>query len=527
VRTRDDGSFELAPPAPGRFVLSAVAAAGFLPYAPELLHSTVHIVVARGQAVRGITVFLFPALDYRGLVVDAAGKPVAGARVRLLGTPMGEQAIDKPPTDWLADRDGRFTFHAADGAVLEAVHGAARGWARLDDSATITKQLTIAIGNAPARDATITGRAVDASGAGIADALVRATPAGTPPIGQPGARASAQADGAPFTRSVAFAVTGPDGAFILGGLDRDLYDLDAESDGYAPAAADHVLGGAHDVTLAFDAGQPLAGEVIASDGKPVPAYTLLVSRRAGMARSLVVARSIVDPSGRFSVRVAPGDYELIAAANGWAPSPRTNAAAGSTDIKLTLSAGATLRGTVVASEDGKPLSYVRVMREASGGGASAQPANVGTVTRADGTFELTGIPPGRFSITVTAADYHPKIEAGMTAVDGQTLGPISFALAKLAPGEEPSIELVGIGIQFTADGDAMRVVRVIPGGGAEAAGIVLDDRVTAIDGLPVAPLGLDGAIAKIRGVAGTTISVTLERGDKPVVVVVERRKLRT
>src|SRR5262249_61152875 len=64
VRSRDDGGFELAPPAPGRFTLTAAAAPGFLPYAPELLHSTVHVALARHQAVRGITVFLFPSPHY-------------------------------------------------------------------------------------------------------------------------------------------------------------------------------------------------------------------------------------------------------------------------------------------------------------------------------------------------------------------------------------------------------------------------------------------------------------------------------
>jgi len=93
IRTRDDGGFELAPPAPGRFTLTAVAAPGFLPYAPEFLHSTIHVALARGQVVRGITVFLFPALDYTGRVVDARGAPVPGARIRLLGTPAGEQVI--------------------------------------------------------------------------------------------------------------------------------------------------------------------------------------------------------------------------------------------------------------------------------------------------------------------------------------------------------------------------------------------------------------------------------------------------
>jgi RNA polymerase sigma factor (sigma-70 family) len=510
IRTHDDGGFELAPPAPGRFVLAAIAAPGFLPYAPELLYSTVRVALASGQAVRGITVFLFPALDYHGTVVDARGAPVASARVRLLGTPAGEQVIDKPQTEWTTDRDGHFTFHAADDAVLEAVRGNARGWARLDGSVAITRQLTITLGDAPARDATITGRVLDAGGAALADVLVRASPAG------PGQN----------TRSTAFATTGPDGGFTLGGLDREAYDLAAEAEDHAPAQLEAVTGGTHGVTLTLDSGLPLAGAVVDGDGKPAPAYTLLVYRVVGAVRDLVVARSIVEPRGRFEVHVTRGDYELLAAASGWAPSPRTTASAGATDVKLALSAGAILRGVVVASDDGKPIAYARIMREARGGGASAQPSNTGTVSRPDGSFELTGIPPGPLSITIAAGDYHPKIEAGMTAADGATLGPITLALTRVAPGEQPSLELVGIGIALSGQGDALRVNGVFAGSGAEAAGIVVGDEVIAVDGLPVAPLGVDGAVAKIRGVAGTTVAITLRRGDKTVQLVVQRRKLR-
>jgi RNA polymerase sigma factor (sigma-70 family) len=511
VRTRDDGAFELAPTAPGHFTLATIAAPGFLPYAPELLHSTVRVTLMPGRVVRGMTVFLFPALDYQGSVVDARGKPVANARVRLLGTPAGEQAIDKPQTEWTSDRDGRFTFHAADDAVLEATRGNARGWARLDGDVAITHRMTIAIGDAPARDATIEGRATDPSGAPVADALVRAEPA--------------RADRS--TRSSAFAVTGPDGAFTLGGLDREAYTLAAQAEDHAPAEVENVAGGTRGVALVLDSGLPLGGQVVDGNGAPAPAFILLVHRRKGVARDLVLARSIVDPRGQFMVRVPKGDYELFASASGWAPSPPTPASAGATDVQLALSAGATLRGKVVASDNEAPIPYARVMREASGGGASAQPANAGTVTRSDGTFELTGIPPGPLSITIAAGGYNPKIEAAMTAADGATLGPVTIALGRLAEGQQPSTELVGIGIQFTADGDALRVNGLIPGGGAEAAGIAVGDRVIAIDGMPVEPLGLQGAIAKIRGAAGTTITVTLRRGDQPVQLIVERRKIHT
>ncbi len=513
IRSGDDGVFELAPTAPGAFTLTAVVAPGFLPYAPELLHSSVRVVLAKQQAVRGITVFLFPAVDYQGVVVDGRGEPVAGARVRLLGTPQGEQAIEKLETEWTSGKDGTFVFHAADDAVLEAVHGKGRGFARLDGNVAITKKLTIALGDHPARDATIRGRTVDATGAPLADVLVRAMPS-DPPGKEP-----------PLPRSFAFATSGPDGTFVLEDVDRGPYDLAAESDGHAPSVQPGVTGGARDVRLVLDGGKPLGGRVVTTDDVPVPAYTLLVLRKRGIVRELVAARSIVDPRGRFEVRVHDGEHEVIASASGWAPSKPTMIDAGTTDAELVVSPGATLRGVVTAADGAGPLRYARVMREAPGGGASAQPANAGTVTRADGTFELTGIPPGPVSITVAAGGFHPRVEAGMTATDGGELGPLAIQLTKLAEGEQPATELVGIGVKLAPDGDALRVDLVVPGSGAEAAGIVAGDRVVAVDGLPITQLGMEGAVARIRGVVGTKLAVSIAREGRVVQLVVERKKL--
>jgi hypothetical protein len=459
----------------------------------------------------GITVFLFPALDYHGTVVDLAGKPVANAKVKLLGTPAGEQAIDRLATEWTSGADGTFTFHAADDAVLEAERGKQRGWARLDESVMITKHLVIKLGDAPARDHTITGRVVDPAGNAVADVLVGAMPAGN-------------YDNA---RNTAFAVSGVDGAFKLEHLDTDKYDLSGEAEERAPARLEAVAGGTQNVTLVSDGGLVLAGTTSTSDGAALPAYTLTVFRKDGARRELVVARSIVDPSGRFQVHVQRGAFELIAAASGWAPSKPTPVTVDGpvTDVKLTVSIGGTLRGVVQAADNSQGIPYARVMREARGGGASTQPANAGTVTRADGTFELTGLPPGPVSVTIGADGFNPKIEAGMAVDDGTQLGPITFALSRLVEGQEPQIELVGIGAALTADGDSLVVTKMFDGGG-KAAGMVVGDHVVAVDGIAVSELGMDGAIAKIRGVEGTTVSITLQRDGQPVQLLVTRRKIR-
>jgi len=270
----------------------------------------------------------------------------------------------------------------------------------------------------------------------------------------------------------------------------------------------------------------IGGAVVTTEGEPVPAFTLVVLKKVGASREMVLARSIVTPTGRFEIRVPPGDYELIASASGWAPSASTEVTAGTTDATLTVSLGATVKGVVVDAKKGEPLQYVRVMREGAGGGASAAPANAGTVTRADGTFELTGIPPGPVALSFGGGGHHPKIESGLTAVDGGVLGPLHVVLTKIGEGEKPTLELVGIGVKLAAEGDALRVDLVVPESGAQAAGMVVGDMVVAVDGLPITKLGIQGAVAKIRGVAGTKVSVSVRRGDQIVPLVVERKKLK-
>ena len=417
-----------------------------------------------------------------GIGMAIMGSALAAAGISGNGTP--EQVIDKLATEWTTAADGTFAFHAADDAILEAVRGGARGWARLDNAAQLTHALVISIGPAPARDETIAGRVVDPAGHPLADVLVTATPA-----------RSADA------RAPSSAVTGADGGFVLERCDARPYDLTGDRHDRAPAHVADVAGGATNVTMVMDVGVVIRGAARARSGEPIPAYTLTAFARRGAVRELASAQSIVAADGAFAIRVAPGDYELIAAASGWAPSAaaRVTADRDVGPIELVMSAGAVLRGAVVAATDGKGIPYARVMREALGGGASASPANAGTVTRADGTFELTGLPPGPVSITVAAGGFHPRIEAGLTAYDGASLGPLRVALTALAPGEAPNLELVGIGAALRADPDGLRVTQVFPDSGAQRAGLVEGDLIIEVDGASTVELGMDGSIGRIRG----------------------------
>ena len=139
VRTRAGGAFEPAHRAGSRSARSRRP--GSCRTRPSCCTRACTSTCSRAARCAALTVFLFPALDYYGRVVDAKGAPVPGAKVRLLGTPTNEQAIDKLETEWTTDKTGKFVFHAADDAVFEASRGKERGWARLDGDVMNTKQL--------------------------------------------------------------------------------------------------------------------------------------------------------------------------------------------------------------------------------------------------------------------------------------------------------------------------------------------------------------------------------------------------
>ena len=90
---------------------------------------------------------------------------------------------------------------------------------------------------------------------------------------------------------------------------------------------------------------------------------------------------------------------------------------------------------------------------------------------------------------------------------------------------DPDGGMAGIGaVVFLEDG-ALVVRRVLEDGGAAEAGLVRGDLIVRIDGVSVAQLGLQKAVAKIRGAPGSTLVFAVMRHDSsaPRDVVVVRR----
>jgi carboxyl-terminal processing protease len=89
-------------------------------------------------------------------------------------------------------------------------------------------------------------------------------------------------------------------------------------------------------------------------------------------------------------------------------------------------------------------------------------------------------------------------------------------------------ELYGVGLQIgiTADSKQIEVIAPIAGSPAEKAGIKTHDIIVKVDATPTQELDLDTAAAKMRGPAGTNISLTIKSPGAPEKeVILERQKI--
>jgi S1-C subfamily serine protease len=198
-------------------------------------------------------------------------------------------------------------------------------------------------------------------------------------------------------------------------------------------------------------------------------------------------------------------------------------------VELTLQRGARVSGTVVDRQSRTPLAGARISAEGAPDPEGTFPTVASSATSdANGQFQLGGLSPGLHSLEVAAEGHNPRILSGLVLPPDGELGPLAIDLARTAPGEEPKLEFVGIGVVIKAEGDVMQIVNVVPGGGGAEVGLQPGDAILSIDGVAAAELGFAGSIEKIRGPEGTTVQLVVRRKDGSTVpMAVPRRALRT
>ena len=261
-----------------------------------------------------------------------------------------------------------------------------------------------------------------------------------------------------------------------------------------------------------------------------PFNVLVFERRTALRLFPQRSRSVIDPSGCYSLDdLRPGPAVVVVTAPGYAPSGELRLdipappAEALQDAALEL--GGRVAGVVRDDATGAPIEGARISVEgALDSAASTFPVLSEATTGPDGRFTLPGL-PRRASLFFAAAGHHARV-LGVDVPASGGAPDIEVRLRPTADGEEPRVDLAGIGIVLTARGEALAVVQVVPTGGAAEAGLTRGDLVLRIEGTPVTELGFARAVDAIRGPEGTAVLLSVKRGETTFDVRVSRRLVR-
>jgi carboxyl-terminal processing protease len=87
------------------------------------------------------------------------------------------------------------------------------------------------------------------------------------------------------------------------------------------------------------------------------------------------------------------------------------------------------------------------------------------------------------------------------------------------------LSIEGIGAEIGYKGKLLAIIAPLPKSPAEKAGIKAGDLIISIDGVDASTLTLDTAVEKIRGAAGTSVKISIYRGDEEKTFTITRAKI--
>jgi protocatechuate 3,4-dioxygenase beta subunit len=308
------------------------------------------------------------------------GEPLAGEMVSVSGAGAGRWGE--------TDHEGRFRFEAlAEGSYELAVMS--RGGARHQENLELAGDRDVLI---DLRTVSISGRVADAADRSpIASAAVTLLPK--------------EGEGEAGRFFPVETSTDSRGVFRLSNVPEGAWRVRVSQEGYTPAeedvqVADTPVDG---MEIALQATEGLTLEVVLPNGRPPSQVHSAILDPSG--RVVSTGLHTVRETGRVRISsVAPGAWELVLEAEGWAPVSVPVTAPGDAG-RVVLATPGSLRVEVPALADGRVGGTVRftdaagrVFRTLWGNEAQSE------FTLQNGSRELQRIPVGNWSLTVTAAD---------------------------------------------------------------------------------------------------------------------------
>jgi hypothetical protein len=589
------GAFELGPLSPGTGFggrqLKIIAESG------EGFRGETTIELGR-EDVEGVVVNLTKGAGVSGTVLDNNGVPQHGVVVSV--TPVDP----KPNNDMFSfggmgdgaptSEDGNFAVRGLDlgkhYVVVKDSKGRPMSWAEgsgptpvdgadaaqeeevppleIDLEDTVNEQF-LNLRVVP-RDAEITGMVLDAEGLPVADAWVRANldvdrsqiwrrpgrdkteyKTGVVPKNEDAV------DGPDWSRSTWMSeppvLTDQNGFFVIKDLRRYRnYNLPAVGErGGARATLESVAPNTR-VTLTLEQLSGIDG-VVTLGGKPVEEYQVELT---GPTRR---EKRVAHPKGEFKLdRLDPGKYEVFVRADAGTGEAKVELGeAGRAKVKIELERAGTLRGRVVGAKDGEPMAGLRIMVESAGrmdvSASMGVVTGQGPTTDGEGRFEITGVAPGKGTLSFVDPNLMlsdmaevAKVEFDLSPGGDEDLGDIEGVQDEKVPkaergslqmrtrqatwakrprppdtdleAEEPNEELA-------ADPTTrLWVMSVAVGGVADQAGVTPGDEIVTIDGQAVASMGVPMAanyLSEPRLRVGQDVRLELDRGGDRIDVTIK------
>jgi carboxypeptidase family protein len=396
-------------------------------------------------AADGVEIVLLPDTVLVGCVLDANGRPVAGAAVSVTGG-LGSTGDEK---SWLglADTEGRFR-------IGDLAPGRYRPFARTKDAIGIAdRSLVLGLGRTsdevrivvyPSSQPLppVPGREEpeDVSGWPVIQGVV---------LDDDGRGAVAASVSAEYLQGPVFdTVTASDGRFRLPVPLPATYEIQALLPGHPRAQPTRVTvprQGTRDLTLRLERGATIRGRVLDEAGRPRNGVEVNVHGAPGS----YAARSQRD--GSFAVRgLKPGAYTVAPA-----PEPRYHDAVQSVtlqadeefDVTITLPTESlrTIRG-VVRDADGRPAPDVRI-------GLEIEEMPFPVYTDADGRFVLDGLLPGRHTVTAHApgGEKAHRTYEGADPLDLRLSRVVSISGRVCVVGQDRPPQAFAVGMRWGAD----------------------------------------------------------------------------